>query len=247
MINSVRSTVLAVLNKNNYGYLSPSDFNLFAKQAQLDIFQGYFQKYNDQVTKENLRQSGTEYANIKEKIETQIDNFLVTNSLTIVESSKNKFKLPSLATTGDELFKIEKVLCYDFISETKTYRGQAEKITKSKVTALNVSAHTAPTKMFPVYVLEGTYMYVYPDTFNVQNSIECSYVRLPKAPKWTYVSLSGGEPVFNASAGDYQDFEVSPFEEVNLIVKILEYAGISIRESDVYTFAKTQEQIQTAK
>ena len=38
MINSVRNTVLAIINKNNYGYISPGDFNLFAKQAQLDIF-----------------------------------------------------------------------------------------------------------------------------------------------------------------------------------------------------------------
>ena len=37
MINEVYSTVLSVLNKNNYGYLSPADFNLFAEQAQLDV------------------------------------------------------------------------------------------------------------------------------------------------------------------------------------------------------------------
>ena len=42
MINSVRNTVLAIINKNNYGYISPSDFNLFAKQAQLDLFDEYF-------------------------------------------------------------------------------------------------------------------------------------------------------------------------------------------------------------
>jgi len=46
MINAVRNTVLAILNKNNYGYISPADFNLFAKQAQLDIFDEYFLEYN---------------------------------------------------------------------------------------------------------------------------------------------------------------------------------------------------------
>ena len=53
MINSVRNTVLAILNKNNYGYLSPSDFNLFAKQAQLDIFDEYFIGYNNVINKES--------------------------------------------------------------------------------------------------------------------------------------------------------------------------------------------------
>ena len=49
MINSVRNTVLAIINKNNYGYISPGDFNLFAKQAQLDIFDEYFIRYNQQI------------------------------------------------------------------------------------------------------------------------------------------------------------------------------------------------------
>lgn len=41
-INSVRDTVLAILNKENRGYITPSEFNKFAKQAQLDIFESYF-------------------------------------------------------------------------------------------------------------------------------------------------------------------------------------------------------------
>ena len=55
MIDSVRKTVLSILNKNNYGYISPADFNLYAKQAQLDIFDDYFYDYNYQVNKENAR------------------------------------------------------------------------------------------------------------------------------------------------------------------------------------------------
>ena len=55
MINSVRKTVLSVLNKNNYGYITPDDFNLYAKQAQLDIFDDYFYDYNYQINKENAR------------------------------------------------------------------------------------------------------------------------------------------------------------------------------------------------
>ena len=68
MINAVRNTVLAILNKNNYGYISPSDFNLFAKQAQLDIFDEYFIAYNNQINKENGRVSGTGYADINKDV-----------------------------------------------------------------------------------------------------------------------------------------------------------------------------------
>ena len=85
MINSVRNTVLAIINKNNYGYISPSDFNLFAKQAQLDIFDEYFYNYNKQINEENARVSGTGYADIKLGYEEVIDTFSVTAQLTHYE------------------------------------------------------------------------------------------------------------------------------------------------------------------
>ena len=59
MINSVRNTVLAIANKNNYGYISPQDFNLYAQQAQMDLFEDYFYQYNAWTNKENQRLSGT--------------------------------------------------------------------------------------------------------------------------------------------------------------------------------------------
>ena len=82
MINSVRNTVLAIINKNNYGYISPSDFNLFAKQAQLDLFDEYFINYNQQINEENARISGTGYADIKLGYEEVIDTFSITSTLT---------------------------------------------------------------------------------------------------------------------------------------------------------------------
>ncbi len=92
MINSVRNTVLSVLNKNNYGYISPNDFNLFAKQAQLDIFENYFYRYNYQILKENARESGTGYADIKKQYEEVIDLFSKIVSLT---KTSGTFDLPA--------------------------------------------------------------------------------------------------------------------------------------------------------
>ena len=45
MINSIRNTVLFLLNKDNRGYVSPSEFDYFAKLAQLEIFESYFSNF----------------------------------------------------------------------------------------------------------------------------------------------------------------------------------------------------------
>ena len=79
-INEVRNTVLALANKNNYGYISPADFNLYAQQAQMDMFEDYFYQYNNQLLKENLRQSGSGYADISKGLVEVIDTFYVKHS-----------------------------------------------------------------------------------------------------------------------------------------------------------------------
>ena len=239
MINSVRNTVLSVLNKNNYGYLSPSDFNLFAKQAQLDLFQDYFYQYNYQVMKENTRQSGTGYADIKKGLEEVIDLFSVTNDLTHI--ADNRFSAPSITTTGDDYYLILKVLCYDASVPPRVFKGEAEKVHQSKITMLNNSMLTAPSELFPAYTLDGDTITVFPSTFDAPTEVECNYIRYPKDPKWTYVSLTNGEPTFDQSAADFQDFELSIEDEVTLVLKILQYAGVSIREAEVYVFANSEE------
>jgi hypothetical protein len=316
MINTVRNTVLSVLNKNNYGYLSPSDFNLFAKQAQLEVFESYFYDYNNQINKENLRiltpnrGSGTGIADIKKGIEEAIDVFSVTRGLTV--DSNNKYFLPSQTTTGDDYYLLNKVLVYKDIVTTgtttafdaannllidsgatfttqtiaagdivavenggvqyvtvvsvdsdtqitvtgtqfdasglsyaiyqaSTQQNEAEKVSHSKITMLNNSIYTSPNLTYPVYTQEDTLLTAFPSTVDDVGRVVAQYFRYPRDPQWTYIELSSGEPVFNQSSADYQDFEVPLEDEATLILKILQYAGVSIRESDVYQFGNSEE------
>ncbi len=244
MINSVRNTVLSVLNKNNYGYISPSDFNLYAKQAQMELFEEAFSSYNKTINMENARMSGTSYADFKKILEEAIEIFSTTSSLTQVSAATNRYYLPSVTTTGYDYFMINKVLCYDASGPTRVLKGEAEKINHSKITMLNTSLLTAPTETYPAYVQEGSIMTVYPDTINLPNEVDAQYFRYPKDPKWTYITLASGEPVFDQSQPDYQDFEIPIEDEYKLVLKILQYAGISIREITPVQFGAAQEQQQ---
>lgn len=241
MINSVRNTVLSVLNKNNYGYISPSDFNLFAKQAQLEVFEEYFFEYNRLLNMENARMSGTSYADMRKAVEEAIDIFSTTSSLTQVAPATNRFFLPSLTTTGFDYFLINKVLCYDASVNPRRFLGEAEKVTHTKITMLLNSNLTSPTEQYPAYTQENGVMTVFPSTINLPNEVDAQYIRYPKDPKWTYITLANGEPVFDQSQPDYQDFEVAIEDEYKLVLKILQYAGISIREIEPVQFSAAKE------
>ena len=243
MINSVRNTVLSVLNKNNYGYISPSDFNLFAMQAQLEIFEEYFSQYNKTINMENSRQSGTEYADLRKAIEEVIEIFATTSTLTQVAPATNRFFLPSATTTGFDYFLINKILCYDSSVNPRVLKGEAEKVPHTRINLLLNSNLTPPTQLYPAYTQEGNILTVFPSTFNLANDIEANYFRFPKPPKWTFITLANGEPVFNqSSALGYQDFELPIEDEYKLVARILQYCGVSIRENEVTQFGLVKEQ-----
>ena len=225
MINSVRNTVLAVINKNNYGYISPSDFNLFAKQAQMDMFEKYFQKYNAQINKENGRMSGTGLANISKQYEEVISTFSTSASLTQVAA--NRYELPA------DYYLLD-VLQYNVTG------AEVEPIAESKLRYM-ASTLMAPTTAFPLYVQRGDNVDIFPATITGANDIAAYYIRYPSDPKWTYIDISSGEPMFDQSAADYQDFELPTTDEPELVNLILQYCGISVREGDVYTFGDREE------
>jgi hypothetical protein len=245
MINSVRNTVLSILNKNNYGYISPSDFNLYSKQAQFEVFEEYFSEYNKTITMENARQSGTSYADLRKPIEEAMEVFAVTSTLTQVAPATNRFFLPSSTTTGFDYFMINKILCYDASVSPRVFKGEAEKVTHTHITMLITSNLTAPTEQYPAYTQEGGILTVYPSTINLPNEVDSNYFRYPKDPKWTYITLANGEPVFDQSQPDYQDFEIPLEDEYKLVSKILQYAGMSIREIAAVQFGGAEEQKQS--
>ena len=45
-IDTVYQRVLAIANKEQRGYITPQEFNLFANQAQMQIFEQYFYDIN---------------------------------------------------------------------------------------------------------------------------------------------------------------------------------------------------------
>ena len=45
-VDTVYQRVLAIANKEQRGYITPQEFNLFANQAQMSIFEQYFYDIN---------------------------------------------------------------------------------------------------------------------------------------------------------------------------------------------------------
>ena len=72
-------------------------------------------------------------------------------------------------------------------------------------------------------------------------SLMISYIRKPKSPNWTYVIGTNKNALYNPSAADHQDFELHASEQKTLVLKILQLAGVSIKDYNVAQLAAQKE------
>ena len=87
-------------------------------------------------------------------------------------------------------------------------------------------------------------MTVYPSSIILAGQVQAQYIRYPATPQWTYVSLGAAQqPQFSVTAS-YQDFELPLDYFQDLVNKILQFAGMEIRDGEIVQFALGQEQIE---
>jgi len=101
-VNTVYQTVLLILNKEQRGYMTPVEFNKTGAQAQLDIFETYFDSLNQQI---RIPQTDADYSNRVVSLDEKLSIFKEFGNATSISSS-NVFNLPqqfsgsgSIATT----------------------------------------------------------------------------------------------------------------------------------------------------
>jgi len=221
-IDTVYQRVQAILNKENRGYISPQEFNLFANQAQLEIFEQYFFDLNQY---ERLPKKDTEYSNLVKTINERISKFKTSATLTYTTSY---FVLPT------NLHKLGTVI---YNSTTPV-----EEIDQKNLLEYTLSPLTSPSTTNPVYTqnIQTTSsvwsVVVYPST--ITSLITATYIRKPNEVSWSSQTVVGNA-LYDAT--NSTNFELHDSEETSLVIKILLYAGLSIKSADIAQLADAKE------
>jgi predicted Zn-dependent protease len=219
-IDTVYQRVLAILNKEQRGYLTPQEFNLFANQAQMDIFEQYFYDIEQFGL---LHGNDTEYSDMLNILNEKISLFEKTVNLTY-SSSTSYWSLPS------DLYRLGTII----------YSGnEVERVNKNEYLYITSSPIAAPTADFPIYTkdIDGIKAYGPTEIDDSVESLKCNYIKKPTKVEWKY-QIVYGEALYDATYS--VNFELHPSEEVELVTKILALAGVLVRDLSVYQLA-TQE------
>jgi len=225
-VDTVYQTVLALANKEQRGYITPQEFNLFANHAQQDIFEQYFYDLNQFKRVPGNNDTETDVVTL---IEDKISLFS-TNATLFTSSDdgvNSKFELPE-----DNFYRLIHV-------RTGSSHGDAivNKLSRKDFWLANQSPLTRGSNTRPNCYMHQNEIWVNAPT--TVSKIVVNYIRKPLLPKWGYV-IVGGSAMYNPDGGT-QDFELHPSEEQNLVIKIAKLAGIAIKDAGLAQAAVQQE------
>jgi hypothetical protein len=218
-VNTVYSRVLAISNKEQRGYITPQEFNIFANQAQMDIFEQYFYDLNQFL---RLPGNSTGHADMVDILNEKIGIFTKTDALSYGVTAFNK---PS------DLYRLTAI----------EYNGiTADRLTRKEFLQINKSPLTKPSDAFPVYTeLANGYDVQGSDEFDGADQstapkVNIEYIKIPTTVSWAG-TLTNGVSLYNAT--NSIDFELHNSEETELVIKILELAGVSTKQIDIAQYA----------
>jgi len=242
-INTVYTTVLFILNKEQRGYVTPVEFNSIAQQVQDEMFSSYFPDGN-QLNRfnQNNQQNDTEFFNMFKDTAYKLYPF---------EKEVNfKYDIPSQAWyysgTGI-IYKIGEII--------SGYLGnpQNETITqltsKSDYSVITKSKLTSPTSQYPIcYTTHATIATdpITPSRLVLKispipdSSVVVNCLFRPTDPVWVFDTGGLGQYKYNSTLSN--DFDVDISEQTNLIINILKYCGIIIRDPEIVQAAQAEAQ-----
>jgi len=207
-INTVYQTVLALANKEQRGYITPQEFNLFARQAQMQIFEQYFYDLNQF---KRVKGNQSDFADMKGVIEDKLSIFLEDTNV------------GTSSTLPNDFYRIHSLVS---LNNSTNARYLVEIVEKRKAMELQSSGPlTRPTANRPIAYLDNNRIFSFPNVLGYTRAM--SYYKAPENPRWSYIVVNN-KPLYNGSSAVH--FELHESEEYELVLKILQMAGIAIKE-----------------
>ena len=220
-VDTVYKTVLLILNKEQRGYMTPDEFNKIGQQVQLEIFEKYFEDLNQIV---RAPQTDADYADRLSYLEEKLSVFEkldVDQSVTSGIISLNDLNVHRLNT-----------VTYNDIELQKVGRKEYYNIIKSPL--------TKPTELHPIYLQEGNSLKIEPTTIG---TINISFIKKPLPIKWNF-TFNNNLAIYVYNVIGSTPFELHESEQTEVILRVLAYAGIVIRDPQIVQAATAEVQQQ---
>jgi len=243
-VNTVYTTVLSILNKEQRGYLTPYEFNQVASQVQLDLFESFFQNLDNNL---KVPQTDFDYSNPLLNIDDEISTFKCLGDCGY-DATDEIFSLPTTdnlsgntivyddapASTEFAFYRLGTITCLNPDSK----RVEVERLQRDFFYKTTLSDMTAPSSYYPVYLYESdSKISILPST--ITTGVEATFLRKPVNVVWGYTLGNVDQYVYDPGPASV-DFELSSNNQTQIILEILKYAGVVVRDPQIVQAATAE-------
>jgi len=218
-VNTVYTTVLSILNKEQRGYITPDEFNKLAIQVQLEEFEKFFEDYSQYL---RMPKTDEEFASRVDHIREEFQIFEKTgNASNNPAATTNVYDQPTdLHRFGDATYAKANGQPSIEIVSSREYRQQV------------LSPLLQPSLNFPIAEYKQDKLTVFPLLSTFSNSdISFNYIRKPQDVRWGYIVGSLGQYIYDSTA----------FNKTSLAVKnIISSSNLTSTTCNIGDFTITQ-------
>ena len=252
-IDTAYQRVLALANKEQRGYITPQEFNLHANQAQLDIFEQYFydlaamtalnKRSETQQSPGANVEMAPDFGDTVNILREKISIYQGTDVALTYNATNGAFFMPALSSTiyrtgrmyysgtGGSRIPLKRIEYYALPELQEMYTAR----TNSRWHSVD------PPDYYYTENTDGTFSLYREDSGQtpLTSGLKIEVVaEVPRAVKWGYVVVNE-KALYDAT--NSIDFNLHRSEETNLVIKILELAGITINKPGLVQIAANEE------
>ena len=238
-VREVYNALNDLANKDERGFVTPTEFNSFAPIAQMNIFNKLF----DELTAaENMRRRNIDPARDKSRIKQIKEDLGVFAKTETITKTNGVFARPddfarliNVKTGGDILLGVNNSIMADVIYD------------EEKLDRVLLSTLSAPTVSRPVVLMSDDFE-VFPTSIS---KIKVRYYKQPEGldpttnartvslPKFGFDTLNGKESYKPAES---VDFELPEHYTSELVFEMGKLVGVNLRDADVYNYSNAESQ-----
>ena len=228
-IDTVYQRVLAIANKEQRGYITPLEFNLLANQAQLVIFEQYFY---DRHQSARMPGSKINHSDVDSILNEKISLFERRNVPFVVNLPLDLYRLDSVMWKQPDL------------NTEKVGPGNIYECVETSAKEWLYTQHSPllqPKNIRPIYIRnDNNEVFAHGTNNEILRPLLCNYIKQPDRVEWGY-DVVGEKALYNASPNKTTNFQHHPSEETNLVMKILELAGVIVADPGTIQYADQED------
>ena len=249
-INEVYKFVQFISNKEQSGFVKPSEFNIAVDRAQMQFF---MERYNNPAEYQPGRPIPRVAYNQTQKVSDDLRQFITRATLPVDNTGLMSYPLDYLhfssasssyvdvefdrGTTTEDCPGCNKdtsvgTTSSNVVSKTVSIRP----VDDSELSNLLSSSIVQPTLGFPVLTFYQEGVQYHPISIN---TVDFVYLRKPITPIWAYTVVDN-RPVYDAPNSIDLEWPTQVLNEI--AIRVLSFIGINLRENDLAQYSEGKRQ-----